>query len=340
MRADTLGDHLFLADGDEPGAAGPSFATRTGSIADIQQLADEVFAAPHWITTIGGGDPARCRLRTLRFGPVIVSDWEADEAVQVTAPELDGYLISLAPSGRLFTEQRGIVTTATTLEGAVYRPGSPTRTWWLPDTRPVSVVLAPGALESELEALLGHPVRGPLRFSRRFDLSRGMGRSWGALAGLVHAELVAADGMIYRPMIAERLWHSMLGSLLLAVEHQYSDELKEPAAPSRPRAIKRAIDAMESDPARPFTMSGLADLAGASVRSLQDGFRRHVGVAPMVYLQEVRLRRARLDLATCDPGGITVSEVAHRWGFTHLGRFAAVYRRRFGVLPSETLRER
>ncbi|MFP5456117.1 MAG: helix-turn-helix domain-containing protein, partial [Alphaproteobacteria bacterium] len=34
----------------------------------------------------------------------------------------------------------------------------------------------------------------------------------------------------------------------------------------------------------------------------------------------------------------TVSELALEWGFTHLGRFSAEYRRRFQELPSETLR--
>ncbi|MDP9797498.1 AraC-like DNA-binding protein [Catenuloplanes nepalensis] len=338
MRADTLGDHLLPAAGTVLRDPGPLFATRSGSTAEIQQLADEIFSAPRWVTTLGGA-PARCRLRILRFGPVIMSDWESDEAVQVTAPDLDDYNIGLAPAGRLFTEQRGIVTTATTLEGAVYRPGSPARAWWRPDTHPVTVALAPGALEAELEALLGHPIRGPLQLSRRFDLTRGMGRSWGALAGLVHAELCAADGMIYRPMIAERLWHSMLGGLLLAVHHQYSDELNEPAAPSRPRAVKRAIDAMEADPSHPFSTATLAHVAGVSARSLQDGFRRHVGVTPMIYLQDLRLGRAHVELSTSAPGAITVSEVAHRWGFVHLGRFAAAYRRRFGLLPSEALRE-
>jgi AraC-like DNA-binding protein len=33
-----------------------------------------------------------------------------------------------------------------------------------------------------------------------------------------------------------------------------------------------------------------------------------------------------------------VTAVALRWGFGHLGQFAADYRARFGELPSETLR--
>jgi AraC-like DNA-binding protein len=32
--------------------------------------------------------------------------------------------------------------------------------------------------------------------------------------------------------------------------------------------------------------------------------------------------------------------VAMRWGFTHLGRFAGAYRDRYGVTPSQTLRDR
>jgi AraC-like DNA-binding protein len=36
--------------------------------------------------------------------------------------------------------------------------------------------------------------------------------------------------------------------------------------------------------------------------------------------------------------GTSVEQVARRWGFTHLGRFAHDYRVAFGQLPSATLR--
>ena len=36
--------------------------------------------------------------------------------------------------------------------------------------------------------------------------------------------------------------------------------------------------------------------------------------------------------------GVTVTQVAERWGFHHLGSFAVEYRKRWGEAPSETLR--
>jgi transcriptional regulator GlxA family with amidase domain len=52
----------------------------------------------------------------------------------------------------------------------------------------------------------------------------------------------------------------------------------------------------------------------------------------------VRLDSVRTELTNSDPGGTTVTAVAGRWGFVHLGRFADQYRQQFGESPSETLR--
>ncbi|MDV6247997.1 helix-turn-helix transcriptional regulator [Rhodococcus opacus] len=68
--------------------------------------------------------------------------------------------------------------------------------------------------------------------------------------------------------------------------------------------------------------------------------RRSLGITPMAYLRQVRLARAHEDLATTDPAqGRSVRDIAYKWGFNHVPRFAAAYRERYGVLPSETLRK-
>jgi len=63
-----------------------------------------------------------------------------------------------------------------------------------------------------------------------------------------------------------------------------------------------------------------------------------MGVPPRRYAQSLRLSRARADLRDARPGEVTVAEVAAKWGFWHLGRFASTYRATFGELPSQSLR--
>ena len=84
-----------------------------------------------------------------------------------------------------------------------------------------------------------------------------------------------------------------------------------------------------------WTPADLADLAGVSVRRLQQAFREHLGTTPFAHLHDLRLDRIHDDLV--HGRGVTVTEVALSCGITHLGRFAAAYRERFGELPSQTL---
>ena len=87
-----------------------------------------------------------------------------------------------------------------------------------------------------------------------------------------------------------------------------------------------------------MTTSTLAAEAHVTVRTLQEGFRRHLRISPMAYLRKVRLNRAYQDLRAADPSTTTVALIAHRWGFTHLGRFAAAYQAVHGEAPATTLR--
>jgi transcriptional regulator GlxA family with amidase domain len=61
--------------------------------------------------------------------------------------------------------------------------------------------------------------------------------------------------------------------------------------------VHRTIDAMHAHPDHSFTPAGLAQIASCSLRSLQEGFRRYVGLTPMQYLRQIRLEHAHHDLA-------------------------------------------
>jgi AraC-like DNA-binding protein len=93
---------------------------------------------------------------------------------------------------------------------------------------------------------------------------------------------------------------------------------------------------LEADLARTWTVREIAAACEVPPRTLQRQFRRFMGQMPMAFVRDLRLDRARIEmLRVC--GDESVTEIAVRCGFTHLGRFAASYRARYGESPSATL---
>jgi len=66
-------------------------------------------------------------------------------------------------------------------------------------------------------------------------------------------------------------------------------------------------------------------------------FRDFKGTSPIRFLRAARYDRVREALGRAEPTE-TITEIAAKWGFGHLGRFSVEYRRRFGESPSATLR--
>jgi AraC-like DNA-binding protein len=277
-------------------------------------------------------------LDVVHLGPLTVGELAYGADVTTSLGYLDAYQLNVPLSGYVSAEQHGAETRAGTGAATVFRPtGEVLQPLITADCRQLATKIDQGALERELASLLGHPIAGPLRIPLGVDLSTGAGLGLVRLLRLIHTEAANAGGLLYQPLIANRLWHTVLTTILLATNHQYRDALERASAPSRPITVKRAIDAMEAHPELPHSVHDLAAYAEVGVRALQEGFRRHVGMSPMAYLRRVRLARVHDDLRTAAPRTVTVAAVARRWGFAHLGRFAREYRLRYGVSASETL---
>lgn len=309
--------------------------------ADLDQAAQLLnrFYYPVAMSVRGGAAEFELDLQLIQLGPLTVGQLSFGASVTVIATELDGYHVTLPTVGQVLTRQSGHEVTAGPDTAVVFLPGSPVYAQHGAYSSELDVKIEKPALESELEGLLGRPIDGPIDLPPTMSLRTGPGQSWSQLIRLLRDELHHQHSLIRHPLIAEQLRHTVLVGLLLSLPHRYRDELTAPARPGPPRAIQRAMDAIHDEPECAFSVTDLAEIAGMSVRSLQEGFRRHVGCSPMAYLQQVRLRRVYEALRGADPQRVTVASIAHRWGFAHLGRFASAYRKKFGVSPSKTLRE-
>jgi AraC-like DNA-binding protein len=102
--------------------------------------------------------------------------------------------------------------------------------------------------------------------------------------------------------------------------------------------VREALDFLHHHAHEPITPADAARAAGMHTRSLQLATSRHLGMTPSAYLREIRMQRVHDELRSAVPRSVTVRDVARRWAFGNLGRFAAEYAHRFDEKPNETLR--
>jgi AraC family ethanolamine operon transcriptional activator len=111
---------------------------------------------------------------------------------------------------------------------------------------------------------------------------------------------------------------------------------REPRQSRRQRLVETAVRIARERSHEIPSVKDLCRESGASERTLRRGFNERFGISPKAYLQAQRLIGVRRDLRASGRGE-TISDIANRWSFWHMGQFAADYRRQFGELPSESI---
>jgi len=130
---------------------------------------------------------------------------------------------------------------------------------------------------------------------------------------------------------------SLIMSLLQGQPHNYSQLLSGSKTLGSPRQVRLVEDYLEAHAEEPVELVSLAKITGYSISTIYQSFKKYRGYTPMDFLKRFRLEKFRNDLLTASPEA-SVTRMAMDCGFMHLGRLSAVYRRRFGENPSDTLR--
>ena len=94
--------------------------------------------------------------------------------------------------------------------------------------------------------------------------------------------------------------------------------------------LNRALRAIHTDAAHPWTVTELASLSGLSRPAFARAFQQALGQAPMQYLTEWRMTLARDHLRS---GDLSLAQIADRTGYTSPYAFAAAFRRHHGEPP-------
>jgi AraC-like DNA-binding protein len=89
---------------------------------------------------------------------------------------------------------------------------------------------------------------------------------------------------------------------------------------------------------RQLQIPEICEAIGVSERTLRTCCAEFLGMRPTQYIRLRRLSMVRAALRRADAPIPVVGEIARRYGFWELGRFAGLYHTVFGELPSATLR--
>ncbi|QHC58900.1 AraC family transcriptional regulator [Rathayibacter sp. VKM Ac-2760] len=179
----------------------------------------------------------------------------------------------------------------------------------------------------------GYRSTGALRFDHLRRVTPEASARWHGVVGEISTAVRTGR-------VTTLLWDRLTRRAAAAFLELYPPEgaaLPEVLLAPRNGSIRAAVEFVHESAHLPIGPVEIAAAAHLSVRGTQVAFRRLLGTTPLQYLRDVRLDRVRADLRLGDPRSATVADVARRWGFGHLGRFAGAYTARFGEYPSTTL---
>ncbi|HEX4252502.1 MAG TPA: AraC family transcriptional regulator [Pseudonocardia sp.] len=317
----------------------PVLARSTEDVAEARRIGCETFY-PQEFEVLGGPGHFDMSLHAARIGPVLIGDLSYGADVRIDCGVLhSSYHVNLPLSGTLNSLHGRESTVVTPGRAALYGPVDRTvLTRWEENCRQLCVKIDRRALEDTFAEWAGSETDEPVRFESTLDVVSGPGRDWADLVRTVNRQLRRGSSLLREPLVVASLAATLIGGLVTATAKPRRAPTGGPVTACRPGAVTEAIEYMHGHATEPLTVADIAAHCCVGVRTLQRGFREYLGETPLEHLRGVRLRCAHDELAAADRFGTSVSTIAHRWGFTHLGRFAAAHEARYGVSPSQTLR--
>lgn len=253
-------------------------------------------------------------------------------AVEITRKRSDDFLVQFPLSGSIDLEIDRREFSIGPGTAALLSPSQHVRRTGRPGWTLVFRI-PPEQMRAHLESRLGRTARGDLVFHPRIN----DGAPELLAYALLVVEAIDRGAAPAGSSVARVLEDGFLDLLLELQPHSQGQRLHRTDRGSRAARVRALGEYVDAHLDRRVTIGQLARAASCSTRALQTTFTDLCGLSPMEYVQRRRLSAARVMLEAVDRTS-SVSDVALACGFSHLARFAARYKARYGESPSETRR--
>jgi AraC-like DNA-binding protein len=298
------------------------------------------FIIPHRLVSPARQPRGRFRHGRVDFGDFTLSsvcyDFDSGQ-LEVRAPAMDDdYRIQVTLSGRGCVDSGANGLAFGPSGFVIIHPNRPFHESFDSRCHHLLLTLRREALERAYFNLTGRPPRERVRFTASVVDMTGQGEAFisrlAALCGSLDSRAFRSAWGSPRRSGGEALLHAAL----LSLPHNHSEDLRRAPGALTPDYVRRIEEYIIAHAREDVTMGDLVRTAGCSARSVYHSFRRYQGVSPMRFLRDYRLALSRDELLEAGRTGRTVTDAASACGFTHMSKFTALYKARFGETPSET----
>lgn len=221
--------------------------------------------------------------------------------------------------------------------GHIIPEGLPARVDHPEGSKSLSLRIDPAALHGRLNVLTGIDIEGTIKFIQPLKLDAPSVRFMRHTIFDTAHELDTVNS-IFHPHILDELNKMVLTRLLLYGRHSHSHLLEIKVSSSRPSRMKTLDEYIRENLQHPLNIEHLASFSGVSIRTLFRQFYQTYDMTPHDYIRDLRLNKAH-EMLLKSKDEDSVLGIASLCGFKSFGHFADLYRRRYGELPSVTLKE-
>ena len=311
---------------------------RTRDVDEARFRVGQTFA-DHRLAVTRQPERFEARHHVLPLGSIALCYLDYGSEVWLTPGPIDDMVLVHVPlqgSVDTFGHRERVLSTSAT--ATIAQPDQPFAMHWQADSPHLLVRFSVSELHRTLGLMVGSDLRQSVRFTLGQDLRAQRMSAWLDVVRMVCDQVDSGHDLVTHPLAVRHLEQLLSSSFLLGSRHSCTELLQASERAIAPRTVRLALDFLQAHAADPITVEDVALAAGVGVRALQEAFRRHLDTTPTAYLRRLRLDGARQDLEAGSPGASSVTDVALRWGFVHLSRFAADYRKSFDESPRDTLR--
>lgn len=223
---------------------------------------------------------------------------------------------------------------------AVIDPSLPTRISFEPGCAHLVLKINRALIGAKLSELLRQQVKDDLVFNLMSAQNDASHRAWLETMKYLCIFYDKPDHLLVRNKhILQSHFDIATCTLLTSLQHNYSAQLTDDRLTAAPRHVRRACEYIEHNIKIPIAMSELCQITDVTERTLQNGFKKHLGQTPSAFIRSRKLHHIHQALQTAE-GDTNVSRIMWEYGVNNPGLWANLYFKQYGCYPSETLSAR